>query len=420
MNIQSLINNFFPNKDSGPLCKTAVSMEPSLEKAIEEISNELRNFQDCDIALVFISTQFSSDFPRLLPLVKKKIKANTWIGCAGNGVIGSNINGFFPDKKNIPSISITLLRLPGTKVIPFEIKEGLNFDLDKPSTIWKDCIKNESFEDSSVIMFFDPSEKFTDDLISSFDFSFPNSNLIGAVASYHSSSHGSLFYQNKVCKGSIGVVIKGEWKIETLVTKGVKPIGPVVEVESVNRNILLKLRDINNKLASPIEFLQRIIGDLSEKEKNLLKQSLYLGIENKNMKIGSDGKLLSDGTFVVRDVLGIDPINGSVAVAELLKVGQKIQFQSRDIAISQYEIEKGLENMKSLFPEKLLLTLLFSCSAISDSFYDNETEYSYYSSFFKCSKPLSGLFCQGEIGQIKGNTNLHGYSACWGFLVKKS
>jgi small ligand-binding sensory domain FIST len=31
--------------------------------------------------------------------------------------------------------------------------------------------------------------------------------------------------------------------------------------------------------------------------------------------------------------------------------------------------------------------------------------------------PISGAFCNGEIGPIAGGTHLHGYTASWAFLV---
>jgi small ligand-binding sensory domain FIST len=31
--------------------------------------------------------------------------------------------------------------------------------------------------------------------------------------------------------------------------------------------------------------------------------------------------------------------------------------------------------------------------------------------------PISGAFCNGEIGPVAGTTHLHGYTASWGFLV---
>ncbi|MFM2157770.1 MAG: hypothetical protein RLZZ124_244, partial [Cyanobacteriota bacterium] len=33
------------------------------------------------------------------------------------------------------------------------------------------------------------------------------------------------------------------------------------------------------------------------------------------------------------------------------------------------------------------------------------------------SVPITGAFCNGEIGPVAGATHLHGYTASWGFLV---
>ena len=78
MNIFFLLNSLL-NKDSVAYCKTALSQEASLDKAVYEVSNKLVNFYNFDIAIVFISTHFSSDFPRLLPLLKKRLRSKIWI-----------------------------------------------------------------------------------------------------------------------------------------------------------------------------------------------------------------------------------------------------------------------------------------------------------------------------------------------------
>ncbi len=69
-------------------CSTALSYQPSLEAAVEEVVNELVCDQPADLALVFVSTSFSSDLPRLLPLLRERLDADHWIGCVGGGVIG--------------------------------------------------------------------------------------------------------------------------------------------------------------------------------------------------------------------------------------------------------------------------------------------------------------------------------------------
>ena len=419
MNIFSFLNLLSNKKGIEPFCKTAFSQEPSLDNAVEQVCLDLKNSSNCDIAIVFISTNFSSDFTRLLPLLKRRLKATIWLGCAGGGVIGMNQNGLFCESLNKTSLSITLLNLPDTELVPFHITEDSEFDLDNPSKIWSKYLKIENLQNSSALIFIDPSMPNTNDLISTFDFSFPQSNLIGGIAGYHSSSHGSLFFENQVSKGAVGIIIKGAWKVQTLVTKGVKPIGPVLEVESVQKNVLLKLRN-NEKSASPVEFLQELINELSESERNLLKQSLFLGVENKNLKITNNGKLLSDGTFVVRDLIGIDPSRGAVAVKDLLKVGQKVQFQSRDIDVSRSEVAMGLEKLINELPDKPLLTILLTCLGRSKAFYGDYPGDLDAAKIFIGPSPLCGAFFQGEIGQINGNTHLHGYSACWGLIVRNN
>jgi len=402
---------------------SALSNDPSLDKAVEEVCFKLKNSSNADIAIVLISSNFASDYPRLLPLLKRKLKYKLLIGSGVGGVVGLSKNNSLQENFNVPSLSITLLKLPNSNIIPFHIPEDANIDMDNPSKVWKNSMKDYNKIDNSInccsaIMFVDPSMRIVDELIGSFDFSFPNSNLIGGIATYHPFSYGSLFYGDKLCGGAAGFLINGEWEIETLVTKGVKPLGPILEVHSVQKNLIYKVKE-NNKLVSPVEFLQKLIGELSLNERDLLQQSLFLGVENKNMKITNKGKLLYDGTFVVRDLLGIDLTNGALAIADKLTVGQKVQFQARDIDISQKEIEIGIQNLLQKNCEKPILTILLSCIGRSKS--GSGKNYGDLQSINNLlgSIPLCGGFFQGEIGQINGNSHLHSYSSCWGLLVKR-
>ena len=423
MNINSLIEFILNRQGTDSFSVSALSNDPSLDKAVEEVCLKLRNSPNADIVIVFISSNFASDYPRLLPLLQRKLKYKVLIGSAVGGVIGFSKNNSLHENLNVPSLSITLLKLQNSNIIPFHIPEDVNIDMDNPCKVWKNCIKDLSKVDHSInfcsaIMFVDPSMRNVDQLIGSFDFSFPKSNLIGGISTYHPFSYGSLFYEDKICAGATGFLIYGEWEIKTLVTKGVKPLGPILEVQSVQKNVIYKVKE-NNNLVSPVEFLQRLIGELSLNEKELLQQSLFLGVENKNLKITNKGKLLSDGTFVVRDLLGIDPTNGALAITDRLTVGQKVQFQSRDIEISQKEIELGIKNMLEKTGEKPILTFLLSCIGRSKSGSGNNYEDLQSVNNLLDSIPLCGAFFQGEIGQINGNSHLHSYSSCWGLLVKR-
>jgi len=423
MNINSLIEFILNRQKRDSFCVSALSNDPSLDKAVEEVSLKLKNSPHADIAIVLISSNFASDYPRLLPLLQRKLKYKMLIGSAVGGVLGLSKNNSLQENFNVPSLSVTLIKLPNSNIIPFHIPENINIDMDNPCKVWKNCIKDFNKEDHtmnfcSAIMFVDPSMRIADQLISSFDFSFPKSNLIGGIATYHPFSYGSLFYDDKLCDGAIGFLIYGEWEIETLVTKGVKPLGPIIEVHSVQKNVIYKFKE-NNNLVSPVEFLQKLIGELSLNERDLLQQSLFLGVENQNLKISNKGELVYDGTFVVRDLLGIDPTNGALAITDRLTVGQKVQFQSRDIEISQKEVALGIENILKKTGQKPILTFLLSCIGRSKSGSGNNYGDLQSVNNLLGSTPLCGAFFQGEIGQINGNSHLHSYSSCWGLLVKR-
>ena len=423
MNINSLIEFILNRQGTNSFSASALSNDPSLDKAVEEVCLKLKNSPIADIAIVLISSNFASDYPRLLPLLQRKLKYKSLIGSSVGGVIGLSKNNSLQENFNVPSLSITLLKLPNSNIIPFHIPEDVNMDMDNPCKVWKNYIKDfkkidHSMNFCSAIMFVDPSMRIVDQLIGSFDFSFPKCNLIGGIATYHPFSYGSLFYEDKLCAGATGFLIHGEWEIETLVTKGVKPLGPILEVHSVQKNVIYKVKE-NNNLVSPVEFLQNLIGELSLNERDLLQQSLFLGVENKNLKITNKGKLLHDATFVVRDLLGIDPTNGALAITDKLTVGQRVQFQSRDIEISQKEIELGIQNMLKKSGEKPILTFLLSCIGRSSSSSGNNYGDLQSVNNLLGSIPLCAAYFQGEIGQINGNSHLHSYSSCWGLLVKR-
>ena len=59
-------------KSGGPdaLARTALSSQPSLEQAIDEVAGSLKSMGQADLALVFCSSSFASERPRLLPLLQ--------------------------------------------------------------------------------------------------------------------------------------------------------------------------------------------------------------------------------------------------------------------------------------------------------------------------------------------------------------
>lgn len=401
-------------------CRTALSSNVSLEGAAAEVSLELRSrggagpgdgVDEADLALVFCSTAYASDLPRLLPLLRQSLTARHWIGCVGGGVVGTGADGSPHEIEQQAALAVTLLRLPGAKLQPFVLDAKQLPDLDGSAQPWLDWVGADPALAESMLLFIDPGCPSINDLISGLDYAYPQVDKVGGIAGPHSANGGSLLFDDQVVEGAVGCLIGGRWRLDPVVAQGCRPIGPVFAVERSERNVILELTD-GSKKATPVACLQTILETLSPAERELVRHSLFLGVGRSNVQLSGS----EPSAFLVRNLLGVDPRNGAIAVAERLRLGQQVQFQLRDAATSRQELQQLLERQSQVGPEPLA-ALLFACLGRGKGLYGGpDGDVGICQGLFP-AVPISGAFCNGEIGPVAGTTHLHGYTASWGFLV---
>jgi small ligand-binding sensory domain FIST len=417
------LGSMWPRRQGGAWCRTALASDPSLQSAVEGITAQLRGGESADLALVFCSASYASDLPRLLPLLRQGLRAQHWLGCLGGGVVGAGGDGVPHELEKGPGLSVTLLRLPGARIRPFSIDPASLPDLDGPSEPWRELIAASSEPDqlqgiaeaSSMLLLLDPGCPGINDLINGLDYACPAAAKLGGIASQHSAPHGSLLFGQEVCGGAVGCLIDGAWCLEAVVAQGCRPIGPVLEVEQAQRNVVLQVSEPGNRPNSPVAALQSILTQLSPQERDLVKHSLFLGVAREDFSLaGTPGE--TPATFLVRNLIGVDPRNGAVAVAERMRVGQQVQFHLRDSSTSRQELLSVLQSLARRHPAPLA-GLLFACLGRGQGLYgEADGDAGPCHSIFP-EMPLAGVFCNGEIGPIGGTTHLHGYAASFGFLV---
>jgi len=407
-----------PRRPETARCSTALSRNPSLEGAVTELAGELRRHSgaEADLALVFCSTAYASDLQRLLPLLRQAIPARHWLGCAGGGVVGTDPDGTPHELEHQPGISVSLLSLPGCSLQPFRLEPGRLPDLDGPSQQWIDWVGADPQDSHSMLLLVDPGCPAINDLISGLDYAYPDAVKVGGIAGQHSASHGSLLFEDQVLEGAIGCLIAGPWRIDPVVAQGCRPIGPVFEIEQAERNVVQRLSSPERQ-GTPVACLQAILETLNPEERELVRHSLFLGVAKSNFQLGAEPQ--EGPAFLVRNLVGVDPRTGSMAVGERLRVGQQVQFQLRDAEASRQEQRQLLEQLHRREGEPLA-ALLFACLGRGEGLYgqpDGDVQ--------ACrdqfpAVPMAGAFCNGEIGPVGGASHLHGYTASWGFLVPNS
>ena len=399
-------------------CFTALTRLPSLEAAVADLAQQLRQAgqrQPADLALVFCSTAYATDLQRLMPLLLQAIASEHWLGCVGGGVVGTDAEGAPHELEQQPAISVTLLNLPDCRLQLFQLEGGRLPDLDGPSQPWIDWVGAEADGGHSMLLFVDPGCPAINDLISGLDYAYPEAAKVGGIAGQHNASHGSLLFDDRVVEGAVGCLISGAWRLDPVVAQGCRPIGPVFEVEQAERNVVQRLSH-GTQQGTPVACLQTILEELSPKERELVRHSLFLGVAKNSFQLSSSGEPPQDSAFLVRNLIGVDPRTGSVAVGERMRVGQRVQFQLRDADASRQEQRQLLERQQQRQPAPLA-ALLFACLGRGEGLYGApDGDVTALRQQF-AAVPVAGAFCNGEIGPVAGATHLHGYTASWGFLV---
>ena len=397
----------------------ALSTRPSLEAAVEDVVEQAQKLLQvpADLGLVFISSAFASEYSRLMPLLQEKLSRENLslpalIGCCGGGIVGIDGKGNVQEVEEGAALSLTLAHLPDVKVQTFHISTDVLPDPDSSPDDWVELMGVPPQDQPHFILLADPMSSGISELLQGLDFAYAGAAKVGGLADTGlSGSHSSLFCDFKQYRdGLVGVALSGNLVMETIVAQGCRPIGQPYQVVEGERNILLKLEEsAYGKTRTPLEILQGIFEDLDEEDRALAQRSLSIGIAQSAFK-----QTLEQGDFLIRNVLGVDPRTGAMAIGDRVRPGQRIQFHLRDAEASEDDLTMLLERYQNQDQTSSPVgALMFACLGRGEGLYNRPN---FDSRLFTryLNVPLSGFFCNGEIGPVGNTTFLHGYTSVFG------
>lgn len=397
---------------------TKFSLEAAITEVVEKVQNSLTSTPN--LGIIFISSAFASDYSRLMPLLLEKLPLSCVIGCGGGGIVGMNQYQQPLEVEGSPALSLTVACLPEVEITPFRILEENLPDLDSPPQKWCDLIGVSMEKQPNFIIFADPFSSKINELIQGLDFAYPGSITVGGLAStntmgvanalfyYSANQPNELFYN----EGTIGVALTGNITVETIVAQGCRPIGEIYHIAQGERNVILELGDRHNKTGTPLNLLRDLISTLTQADQQLAQHSLFIGVARDEFKME-----LQPGDFLIRNLVGVDPRYGAIAVGDRIRPGQRIQFHLRDAKTSAEDLEMLLINYAQKTNKNHPFgALIFSCLGRGEGLYGKPNFDSQL--FLKYLKdiPLGGFFCSGEIGPVGGSTFLHGYTSVFGIF----
>ena len=329
------------------------------------------------------------------------------IGCSGGGVIGDG-----REVEHRPGLAMTAAALPGVEITPFHAEDDALPDADAPPDAWETLAHTEADKEPCFLLVADSFSLRGEHLLMGLDYAFPQSVKIGGLASGARQPGGNALYlSDRVYhSGVVGLALHGDIAVDTVVAQGCRPIGEPTQVSACQGNVLLELDG-----QTPFEVLKDLFEEMSERDRELAQHSLFLGVVMD--ELNEEPQL---GDFLIRNVVGADPQRGALAIGEMLKEGQTVQFHLRDAVTSAEDLDSILTRYVGSHPiHEEAGAILFSCLGRGSYLYgraDQDTD-----AFREKvgNMPLTGFFCNGEIGPVGGTTFLHGYTSSFGIFRPK-
>ena len=361
---------------------------------------ETLSVSEPDLAVVFVDSQFADHYEEVLRRIREATGARHLIGCSGQSVIGPGL-----EAEGQAAVSAMTFRLPGVSLTPLALVQdaGANDLFDSL----------EAADAKAWMVFADPGTRHIERLIAAVEARTAETPILGGIASAQSESDGTaVFLDDRVYpRGAVLLGIGGDIEVHALVAQGAEPIGQPWTVTDCDSNML---RTIGTRPA--VDVLRETLDSLGEETRERAERNLLVGLAMDEYR-----HEYGRGDYLIRNIMGFDRQSGAIAINAHPRVGQTIQFQFRDAEAADDDLTTQLKAYKAGLDsdQTVLGAVLCACNGRGRSLFGAPNHDARALTDALGAVPTAGLFCNGEIGPVGGETFLHGFTASIAFLTAR-
>ena len=370
---------------------TTTDWRASLETSCQRLNSHLSN--QIDLLVLFVSAHFQTHLEEITECLQTQLSPRHLIGGTGESIVADAT-----EIETSPAISLWCASLPETQIdsmrLTFErTPDGGTF------LGWPDSLGSEWEENSVMLLVGEPFSFPADGLLSRLEEDHPGVPVVGGLASGFQMPDenriiiGSEVYNN----GAAAVVLQGGVKTKTVVSQGCRPIGDRFVITSAEQNMITGL---GGKPA--LEVIIKLDEELTTNDQRAMQNGVHIG-----RVVSEYQEEYQIGDFLIRNVVGVDPEQKAVVVADYLRVGQTVQFHIRDHESASLELNQLLSQLET----PCAAALLFTCNGRGTRMFEVESHDAATLSKHLGAIPVTGIFAQGELGPVGGKNFLHGFTA---------
>jgi small ligand-binding sensory domain FIST len=379
-------------------CSQTADTQLALDQVCRDAASQLQGVAP-DISFIFASRSHVEEWDKIAASAQAATGSRHILGCTGESIAG----GAHEIEKG-PALSLWSAVLPGTKIETFHVEFEPTPDGPICSGLPEPPVDAANSADvRSVLLLADPYSCAIDTLISRLADDLPGVPLIGGMASGGAGPEENRLLLNEkgLLSGGVGAILRGGPHVHSIVSQGCRPIGSTFIVTKVENNVILEL---GGKPA--LSQLEHTYAHLSEEDRHLIRKGLHVGIAMNEFK-----QTFSRGDFLISNVLGADRESGAVAIGNIVRMGQTVQFHIRDADTADEDLRQLLATQSPLLAGRTKGALLFSCNGRGTQLFPKPDHDTGVIQQVCGPLPLAGFFAQGELGPVGNRNYIHGFTA---------
>lgn len=332
--------------------------------------------EDANLGFVYFADHYGGDLQEMFERLTRLTGIENWVGTSSAGVIGRAIAA-----QDQPGLSLLVGSLPEGSFRVFSGRERL------PNALGTDAAPEQPY---FAVVHADPATPDMADLVADMATKVSSGFVTGGLALARGQAP---MIANGALRGGIsGVAFNEQVSIMTRLTQGCCAVGETHVVTACDQNVIT---EINGRPALDA-FLEAAGTSLGQ---DLRRAARYI-----LPGLGVTGR--DDAEFRVRNVIGLDPGNGLIAINDTVEVGQRLRFYRRDADCARADMQRMLNDLRATLEQPPLAALYISCAARgAHMFGDDNTEPEMLEEAFP-GLPVAGFFAGGEIS----HDQLYGYT----------
>lgn len=334
-----------------------------------------------NLGFLYISDHFTESVTSVVHYLRDRTGIQRWVGSVGIGIC-ANGTGYFDQ----PALAIMVASFPDNSFCVFP---AISQDTRQLSGKHREWIAKTS--PGFGVVHADPECAKVPQLIEEL----ANETSAFLVGGLTTSRHAHHQVAGRLTGGGLsGVLFAPDVAVQTGLSQGCVPVGPSHLISDCIDNVLIGL---DGRRA--LDVFKEDIGELLAKDLSRVAGYIQAALPLP----GCD-----TGAYMVRSLIGVDPVHGWLGIGEQVQPGQRIIFVKRDPMSARKDLKDMLGKVKKRMATPARGGLYFSCISRGSGMFGNPNQEPTLLRQHLGDVPLIGLYCGGEIsgGRLYGYTGV--------------